>query len=616
MNSTSNDTTFPAESTAAGRMPSRPVGAFLRLFLALVLTPTLLVYQWGKLLVLGMMDNRIHWPAFGILFGGIAVIVLLTARLSEKLRDLRIEPFVLQIVAGCWIAVTALIIWLYSGDLLPKGVIVGLFVPATFWVVWLAWMFYRPWRWSRRLLGLATCLLLVIPFPLLLKPAGLTGNARVNFVWKSFRRDAPPAQLFSTGSIVSDEGLPAEAARGADVPATTPHDYPQFLGPNRTGVVSSVRLSPDWKDHPPREVWRQPVGAGWSSHAVVADFAVTQEQHGVEEAIVCRRVSSGALVWMQKYPAEFGGNPGESTMGGLGPRATPAIALGRIYAVGATGKFHALDLATGRVLWKTDIQQDNEGHGIAHGVCASPLVDGEQVIVAPTGNRAASLAAYDRETGRKNWHAGKFAASYGSPALVELDGRRQILLYTDEGVESHAPETGEFLWNFTWTNNVRVNCSQPLVIDEPAGRLLIATGYDNGSVLLEVAPGEPAWSIREIWNRPRELKTKFTTAVRLGEFVYGLDDGILACLDLASGKRQWKAGRYQHGQILLAGELLIVQAENGEVVLVRPSPTELIELGRIPALTGKTWNNPALAGRFLLVRNDHESACYELPLAD
>jgi outer membrane protein assembly factor BamB len=110
------------------------------------------------------------------------------------------------------------------------------------------------------------------------------------------------------------------------------------------------------------------------------------------------------------------------------------------------------------------------------------------------------------------------------------------------------------------------------------------------------------------------MKTKFTTAVLHKGFAYGLDDGILACLDLATGRQVWKKGRYQHGQILLAGERLVVQTEMGRVVLVKPDPQDLTELGSIPALSSKTWNNPALAGRILLVRNDQEAAGFELPV--
>jgi outer membrane protein assembly factor BamB len=115
-----------------------------------------------------------------------------------------------------------------------------------------------------------------------------------------------------------------------------------------------------------------------------------------------------------------------------------------------------------------------------------------------------------------------------------------------------------------------------------------------------------------VWTS-RALSSKFSTAVVCKDCLYGLDDGVLVCVDLATGRRRWKQGRYHHGQLLLAGDLLIIQAESGEVFLVAPTPEAPHEWGHFAALDGKTWNNPALAGRLLLVRNDREAACFELP---
>jgi outer membrane protein assembly factor BamB len=248
-------------------------------------------------------------------------------------------------------------------------------------------------------------------------------------------------------------------------------------------------------------------------------------------------------------------------------------------------------------------------------VCGSPLVIDEWVIVAPTGASGACLAAYDRQSGKRIWRGGRHEASYGSPTTVELAGVRQVLMATSNGIEGSDLETGTPLWNFTWTPDTHVNCSQPIIVDAAAGKLLFCTGYNTGSVLLQVSPSEGGvCSVQELKTYPLKMRTKFTTAVLHEDYVYGLDDGILACLDIASGKQVWKGGRYQHGQILLTGGLLIIQAETGEIALVQPDPTKFIELAKIPALTSKTWNNPALAGRYLLVRNDQEAVCFELPV--
>jgi outer membrane protein assembly factor BamB len=260
-----------------------------------------------------------------------------------------------------------------------------------------------------------------------------------------------------------------------------------------------------------------------------------------------------------------------------------------------------------------DILADNGATNVMHGVCASPLVDGDRVIVCPTGSGGPSLAAYDRTTGKRLWATGTDRASYASPLIAELDGVRQILLATSAGVTGHDAADGRVLWSFEWTNGEKINAAQPIA---PAGRpngVFLATGYGKGAALFTLTRSSDGSRATEpVWESSA-MKAKFMTPVLYRGFVYGLDDGILACLDVKTGKRRWKDGRYGHGQILLAGDRLIVQTEKGDVVMVEPSPERLIEHGRIAALAGKTWNNPALAGRRLLVRNDREAACYELP---
>jgi outer membrane protein assembly factor BamB len=262
-------------------------------------------------------------------------------------------------------------------------------------------------------------------------------------------------------------------------------------------------------------------------------------------------------------------------------------------------------------VWTVNILDDVGAKNVAsHGTCASPLVDGSRVIVCPTGAGGPSLAAYDRATGRRHWAEGTEQASYSSPMIA--DGVRQILLANAAAVAGHDADTGQLLWQFPWANGERINVAQPIlpILDT----VFISTGYGKGAAFFRVRnPENMAWECETIREFPRAMKTKFTTPVFFNDHIYGLDDGILECLVVTDARPRWKDGRYGHGQILLAGDRLIVQAENGTVVLVEPSSEKLIERGRIAALSSRTWNNPALAGRMLLVRNDREAACYELP---
>jgi len=355
-----------------------------------------------------------------------------------------------------------------------------------------------------------------------------------------------------------------------DLTRTSDNDYAQFLGPQRLAILPQARLAADWQQHPPRLLWRQPVGAGWGSFAVVGDFAVSQEQRGPLECVVCYRISDGAVAWVHSDQVRF-----DSPFGGPGPRTTPTIANGRVYAVGATGILNCLDGSNGHVLWSVNILEDNHTTNLVHGVCASPLLVDDRVIISPGGDPTVTLAAYDRDTGKRAWQGGEERASYSSPLVAELGGQRQILFFTAENVAGHELSTGKLLWSFPLTNGEHTNCSQPIPNAGADGRVFAATGYGTGCALFQIEQtSDGSWKAAPIWQN-NKMKTKFTTAVLHKDHLYGLDDGILECLELGTGAMKWKSGRYQHGQVLLAGELLLVQAESGEVLRVGPTPRQL-----------------------------------------
>lgn len=565
----------------------------LRILLALAVTLVVLPYAHGRVLVFGMLTGHPEPLFMALLAVAVVAIIGLTWNVYPQIATRKWAKAVLPVVFFGWLLETALLVWLRSGTLIPKTYVLALFLPATLWLIWLAWMCYRPWPWGLRLGLLIVLLADLALFFMLIRVDGLTGDGDVNFAWAGPRVRQEITEKQATGPVK----LTADAAR----------DYAQFLGPQRLGILPEAKLLPDWKAHPPREVWRKKVGEGWSSFAVVGDLAYTQEQRPEGESVVCYRLPDGALVWRHSDEVNY-----TSSIGGPGPRATPTVAQGRVYAVGATGILNCLDAETGKRLWSVDIQQDNQADAIAHGVCASPLLLEEKVIVCPTGSNGRSLVAYHKETGTRLWQGGTHQASYGSPLVTELAGVRQILLHNSEGVAGHDPSSGQVLWFFPWTNLEKVNCSQPIPHASGPDQVFVSTGYGTGCALIQVKRAGDRWTTETLWQN-RLLKNKFTTSVLYKGHLYGLDDGILACLDVKTGARLWKAGRYQHGQILLAGNLILVQAEDGKVHLVEARPDALHELGTIPALKGKTWNNPVLAGKYLLVRNDQEAACYELP---
>ena len=385
----------------------------------------------------------------------------------------------------------------------------------------------------------------------------------------------------------------------------TATDYAQFLGPGRNARLDGVRLARDW-DKPPQLLWRRQVGPAWSAFAVVGDLALTQEQDGAEEQVVCYALKTGKKLWSYGYPARYA-----TTLAGIGPRATPTVVDGRVYTMGATGILHCLALADGRMIWQKDILADNKASLVPWGISCSPLIWQDLVVVSAGGPNGRSLVAYNKADGHFVWGGGDDTAGYASPQLVRVGGVEQILIFTRNQVAAYDPRHGNLLWHYPWPGGTEC-VAQPVVL--PGDRLLVSSGYGIGAKVFQlVQDAQGMWSVTLVWES-RSMKAKFTNMVYRDGYIYGLDDGILACVDAVSGQRQWKRGRYGHGQLLLVGDLLLIQAEMGDVVLVEANPEVHTEVGRFSALSRKTWNNPALAGSYLLVRNDQEAACYELNL--
>jgi outer membrane protein assembly factor BamB len=395
-------------------------------------------------------------------------------------------------------------------------------------------------------------------------------------------------------------------------PATAPEPagpWPGFRGPHRDGIAHGVRIATDWAATPPVQLWRRPVGPGWSSMAVQGDLLYTQEQRGEQEVVACYRASTGEPVWTHGDAVRF-----FESNGGPGPRGTPTVVGGRVYAFGATGILNALDAATGAVVWSRDATTEaaatsSMGGGKTKipdwGFSSSPLVVDGVVIVAAAGQ----LLAYDAATGQPRWSAPPAGVSYSSPQLATIDGVEQVVLVSAAGATSVTPAEGKPLWEHKWRGFPIV---QPAFT--PDGGVLLTASGDSGTRRLAVARGENGWTVAERWTS-NGLKPYFNDFVVHRGHAFGFDGRILACIGLEDGQRRWKGGRYGNGQLILLADqdLLLVVSEEGELALVAASPDQFTELARFPALDGKTWNHPALAGDVLLVRNGAEMAAFRLP---
>jgi outer membrane protein assembly factor BamB len=505
-------------------------------------------------------------------------------------------PAIISVVALAFLTWFQLNETMTSGFRFSFSLLVGLAAGALL-TIW--YIFFTGLRWRTRFALVALCAALLTAWYLGVRMDGVTGDMHIQLRWAW----TTPRHLTMTAPEVD----PATAQKPVDLSGST-DDFPQFLGRNRQAVVTGVRLARDWSAHPPRELWRTEVGAGWSAFAVAGSLAITQEQRGEQEITVCRDKTTGAVRWTRSNTARF-----SEKMGGDGPRATPTIADGRVYVLGATGILECLDAATGKAYWSFNALGQAKDDNLVWGKSTSPLLVDDLVVISLGKSNEGSLAAYEKSTGKLRWRAGEDEASYCSPVLVTLAGQRQIVMVNAHSVTGHEPTSGRVLWKYGWTDDMP-KASQPVPL--PGDRLLLTCGYGVADVLLQIkCDSSQKWSYEEKWSNSY-LKTNFTTAVVRDGFAYGLDDGVLACIDLETGDRRWKAGRYGHGQVLLVEDVLIVQGEGGTLFLVEATPEGHHELGKLGALTSKTWNNPALAGRLLLVRNDREAVCYQLTVEE
>ncbi len=481
-------------------------------------------------------------------------------------------------------------------------------VALTLWLLLLSRLPRRV-RWS----GAAAVVLCAAAFAIFFRARGVTGDLVPVFEPRWARaRPLPSVSPFANAPLVPPAARPVAAPpSSADAPPPAPavapaEDWPQFQGPRRDATVPGLRLARDWSARAPRLVWKQAVGDGWSGFAVSGGVAVTQEQRGSDERVVAFDLKTGRPLWAHADTARY-----ETVIAGIGPRATPSVEGGRVYTQGATGLLNALDLATGRAVWSHDVALENGASVPEWGKSGSPLVLGGRVIVSAGGPGGRSLVAYDARTGERVWAGGSDGASYSSPVRLTIAGRDQVVVLNRASIAGHDAVTGSVLWQAEFPGG-QPNVAAPVPLGPD--RLLVSVGYGIGSKAYRVSAGASgSLEAALLWETPR-LKSKFANLVVHEGYVYGLDDGVLTCIDPVTGERTWKAGRYGHGQLMLVGGLLLVQTEDGELVLVEPTPREHRELTRFTALDGKTWNPPALAGRLLLVRNDREAAAYELPL--
>ncbi|QDT98808.1 PQQ-binding-like beta-propeller repeat protein [Gimesia aquarii] len=473
-------------------------------------------------------------------------------------------------------------------------------------LIW--WMLISGISWKVRFKGLLGTILFFVLFFSLLRVESFEGDMVPRFQF----RFLPTAEQRAEKYFEQAAKMPQESNADSSTLEVSSEDWPAYRGSERDGIVRDQKIRTDWDVQPPKLLWKHPVGSGWGSFAIIGDRAFTQEQRGEKETVVCYDALSGKQIWNHHDDVRF-----TEVLGGPGPRATPTFYDGMIYSMGATGILNCLNAVTGELVWSKSLLEENDLNNLQWAMSGSPLVWEDLVIVnqgipqETSESKPQSVIALDRLTGEEVWSSGSHKSSYSSPQLSLLNEEPQLLIFHSKGLEGFTPQEGKSLWFFPWTNQAGVNAAQPIVIGPSS--IFLGAGYGAGSARITISESkqnvEP--EVVEDW-KSKSLKLKFNSAVVRDGFVYGLDEGILTCLNLETGKRAWKRGRYGYGQMILVNDNLLILAEDGRVELVKADPEKYTQIATFQAIQGQTWNHPALAQGKLFVRNSEEAACYDI----
>lgn len=391
---------------------------------------------------------------------------------------------------------------------------------------------------------------------------------------------------------------PASALR-----ETAGGDWPQWRGPNRDGISTETGLLKTWPASGPKVLWRAASGEGYAGISVANGRAYTMYSDGSQEVVVCLDAGTGKELWRYKASPAFRNDQGDGT------RSTPTVDGDLVFTLSANGMLTALNAATGAKVWQHQIRDEFGGRVPTWGISTTPLVEGEKLIVDVGGKSGHSVIAFNKKNGSIIWKSETDIPGYSAPIAVNVNGVRQILIFTGSGLASFSPANGKRFWHFPWETSYDVNAATPVFI--APDKVFISSGYGVGGALLQISGSNGSSSVNQVW-KSREMKNHFSSSILYQNHLYGFDDAFLTCLDVATGKPKWQQRGFQKGSLLFADGHLIVLGERGLLALVEASPEGYKEKAQFQVLQGKCWTMPTLANGKLYVRNQREMLCLEV----
>lgn len=418
--------------------------------------------------------------------------------------------------------------------------------------------------------------------------------------------------LLASGSLLAAASLSAQTA--------APAEWGTFRGPKHDGTAPEIKVA-NWKNAKVKTLWKAETPAGFSSFAVAGAKAytiITGETDGnVGEVLVCLDVKNGKEVWkkpltvINKY--DGGGDAGTpENKGGDGPRSSPVVDGGKVYAIDANLGVFCFDAATGKPVWNRDVMKDNAGVQIKWQNAASPVIDGK-VLMMCGGGAGQALLGLDKNSGEVLWKGEDDKMTHATPVIADIHGVHQCIFFTQTGLVAVAPADGKVLWRAPFPFKVSTAAS-PVVYEDI---VYCSAGYGVGAGAFKISKSGSGLSAEQIWRRENECFNHWSTPVVKDGYLYGMfsfkeyGKGPLACVDIKTGKDMWKEEGFGPGQVILSGDKVIALSDKGEVVVVEAKSDKYTELKRDDVLEGKVWSYPVLAYNHLFARSTTEGVCLE-----
>jgi outer membrane protein assembly factor BamB len=386
-----------------------------------------------------------------------------------------------------------------------------------------------------------------------------------------------------------------------------PHDWPQYLGPERNGVYRGPALAEAWGPGGPRLVWRKQVGAGFSGPVVVQGRLILFHRIGANEVVEAFDARTGAAQWRYAYPTTYRDDFGFDE----GPRAVPVVSNGVVYTFGAEAQLHAIDLATGKRVWSEDTMKRFGVPKGFFGAAGSPLVDDGRVL-ANIGGAKAGIVAFDAKSGKVLWTATNDPASYSSAAGATIAGRRYAIFLTRSGLVGLDPSTGSLQFQRPWRARLAasVNVATPLVVGD---LIFVSAEYGPGAGVLRLEGSK----LVDLWTSDDVLSNHYATSVYRDGHLYGFHGRqefgpSLRAVEFRTGKVRWSQDQFRAGSVTLVGDRLLVVREGGEMILAPASPDAFKPIVRAQVLPATVRAYPAIADGYVYLRNEDTLVCLDL----